>query len=1068
MDIHSHTSHVVFVLSVAYHHKIRLVLAVIFIAFLILPSSGQNSLANATDYSGNWAAWQKGYAVFEKDYNASAWVNQSDVTLDGVDAAKTLMGGSLEGPITSGLEVQIFGPVTLYYSYRAITVPDRLGNSQWSGPGIATYVNPGEASDTEWREASYQVPAGSHLISWSVSTGIRGGTVTFYVDQVWTSLDSRPRILTTDEQKAVFQQAFGVTLEVASKTPYVLTVADLPPGLAYDSARRRISGTPTQAGRFAAKMIAENASGRHVAHLHFWIEPGNTSIAEAIDNFIYVPNQTADGPQWHGVVGMGHDGIDCLRLDPTAYKTLQLAVPGPGILRYWYWSDSLRSELTQFSGLRLDVDGQSGISEMKTAEWKQFSLPISQATNVAWITYRGTLEKRFLYLDGIEFIPDAPQMQVQSAAGTLLENATTLPLGTIAPGTKNETLLKVRNAGRAALENLVIEAEGLHAQDLTIERSGLGASLAPDQEGSFRVIVDARHAGPRSARVRILSNDTTASPWVVDFRYVGDSRFTVQPSSQTIGVGTGVAFTVNAELFDGSAATYQWFKDGEVYSATTGGILNFTAAMPWNAGTYKVQIPGANGPVMTGEAALRFTDVPSAPWRNVRSAYPLNGVADDVVRPASPAVLENDVTFVEDPERGSVVEISGKGFSVPSFDWEPLASRGPGGSLRLPRPVAGNGEPFSLFFWIRELGYSSWHGEAFFTLGEGSQSADLLGHYGVGGLTGWTDHYGTTSAVVAPLPSDPSVVNAAGEATLDVPWSSWALVAAGDSIQVYRNGRFLGLTDYPRDTSGDLFVGKHWWTDGVLRHSTRLRARLDDVRVFGRPLTATDVAQLHTTTAVDSPDAYRRWARQTALSPQLQGVDADPDGDGFPNLTECAFGTPPTEFSERVASFSVGRESSTLMWEGRPDFYYELEGSYDAKTWFPAAFPISAAPDQSGTSAGYTRMQADLPVPDPIDAIPVYLARIRAEAPPIFTDGGLKSQPGNGEPLAGEEFQLAASGLGANVSWQWYRDDFPLDGAVTSRLVVPSAKLTDTGAYHVTATNRAGTSTSQKVYILVR
>lgn len=1049
--------------------RISILPLAILLGLLTLPARGQLNLADATDFPGAWAAWSEYYGDGAKHYNSSAWISQSDFTLDGVDAAVATVNGTRTGPITNGLEVSITGPATLYYSYRAIARADRLAVSRWKGPGLEGTTNSPETSDTSWREASYQVPAGSHLLSWSAATGIRDGIVNLYVDQVWTSLDPRPRILTATEQLAVFQQAFAATLEVASTTPYVLTVEELPPGLTYDPGRRRISGTPTKAGRFAAKMIVENAAGRHVAHLRFWVEPGTTSIQEAIDNSTYIPYQSADGPQWKGIVGMGHDGVDCLRLDPTAYNSLQLAVPGPGILRYWYWSDSLGSDSDPFISriLSLFVDEQTMLMHTITPEWKQFSLPISKAANLTWSATPSPL--RYWYLDSIEFIPDVPQIQVRSAAGNLIDSATTFQLGSIAPGTKHETLLTVRNAGRAALENLVFEAVGPDKDDLTIVRDDLAMTLQPEQEGTVRIIVDAQHAGPRSASVQIWSNDADSSPFVVDFRYVGDSRFTVQPLSQTVAVGTGVALTVNAELFDGSVASYQWFKDAEAFNGTAGASLTFPDAMPWNAGTYRVQVPGANGPVFSTEAIVRFTDAPSMPWRNVSSAYSFDGTPNDVVRPASPAVLENDVAFVDDPERGAVVEIRGKGFSVPSLDWEPLESRGPGGSLRLPRPISGNGDPFTLFFWLRELGYSSWHGEAFFTLGEGAQSAELLGHYGIGGLAGWTDYYGTTRTIVTQMPSDPSMANGAGEAALDVPWSSWAIVAAGDSMQVYRNGRFVGSADYPWGTPGDLFVGKHWWVDGVLRQSTRLRGRLDDVRVFSRTLTATDVAQLHTATAVSPPNAYAAWAKESGLSQNSQGVDADPDNDGFGNLDECAFGTSPTAFSERISSFSVSPDGSTIVWAGRPDFHYEVEFSYDAQHWSPAPHPITTAVDQSGVPAGYTRRQAHLPLPDPGDRLDLYLARIRAEAPPIFmNDGALEVVPAHGEPLSGDAVQLSTSVLGQNVSFQWYRDDISVDGGTGSTLIVPSANPSHTGAYHVTATNRAGVSTSQKFYILVR
>jgi len=704
----------------------------------------------------------------------------------------------------------------------------------------------------------------------------------------------------------------------------------------------------------------------------------------------------------------------------------------------------------------------------RAAEWMKMEVPVRGDGTVTLWTQGPAVEPLYFYIDELKFIPDAPKIAVVSSAGATLENGATLALGGIAPTAEEEVVLTVRNTGSALLDGLVIESTGVHAEDLRIERGRLPVSLAPGETGSVQIVVAPRHAGSREAGVRILSNDG-ASPWVVNLRYVGDSRFTLQPESRTVAVGTEVVLTAGAEMFDGSAPSFQWFKDGEVYSGGRGATLRFSPAMPWNAGAYRVQVAGISGPAVSTEATLRFTDAPSTPWRNVRSAYPFEGSPEDVVRPESPAGFGSDVAFVTDAQRGRVVEIMGKGFAVPPFEWEPLGSRGPGGTMRLPRPMAGAGEPFTLFFWIQELGYSVWHGESFFTLGEGLQSADLLGHYWVGGLSGIQEFYGTERTVVTPVTSDPTVVTGTGEAVLNGPWTSWAIVGEGEATRIYRNGLFVGPADYPRNTQGDLLVGTHWWTDGVLRHSTRLRARLDDVRVLGRALTAVEVAQLHTTSAIDPLGAYASWAQANGLSGNAEGLEEDPDRDGFSNFEECAFGTAPGVFTAGVATFATSREGSIISWVARPDFYYEAEASYDAVNWSPSPFPIATAEDQTGVPAGYVRRQLQLPLPSASDNIPVYMARIRAESPPIFLNDGLVAmEPGHGEPLAGESFRLAAALTGHAVKIQWYRDGIALDGETGATLTVPSAGPGHTGTYYAVATNRAGSSTGGKVFILVR
>ena len=242
----------------------------------------------------------------------------------------------------------------------------------------------------------------------------------------------------------------------------------------------------------------------------------------------------------------------------------------------------------------------------------------------------------------------------------------------------------------------------------------------------------------------------------------GDSSFTTQPVARTVTLGQPVTFSAVAETFDGSEPAYQWLKDGVVIPGATTSTLVLPAVVASQMGDYSLRIQGEAGPVFSQTAGLRLTDAPSGPWRSLVACYPFDGSPVDVCRPTQPAELVNAVQLVTDPERGMVADIDGRGFGIPPFPWETPALQGPGGFIRIPRPVAAAGESFTISFWIKEKGYSSWHGEAFLTMGVGVDSIDLLGRYWVNSLGGATEFYGSQGSMVEGVWPARAVVDAGG------------------------------------------------------------------------------------------------------------------------------------------------------------------------------------------------------------------------------------------------------------------------------------------------------------------
>lgn len=87
--------------------------------------------------------------------------------------------------------------------------------------------------------------------------------------------------------------------------------------------------------------------------------------------------------------------------------------------------------------------------------------------------------------------------------------------------------------------------------------------------------------------------------------------------------------------------------------------------------------------------------------------------------------------------------------------------------------------------------------------------------------------------------------------------------------------------------------------------------------------------------------------------PAISGPNADPDGDGFTNLLECALGLDPrSATTERVPQLSLGASEWVYRY-ARPDIVtdvtYDVEISPDLSTW-----TTSGVTQYAGTSTGGT------------------------------------------------------------------------------------------------------------------
>jgi autotransporter-associated beta strand protein len=109
---------------------------------------------------------------------------------------------------------------------------------------------------------------------------------------------------------------------------------------------------------------------------------------------------------------------------------------------------------------------------------------------------------------------------------------------------------------------------------------------------------------------------------------------------------------------------------------------------------------------------------------------------------------------------------------------------------------------------------------------------------------------------------------------------------------------------------------------------------------------------------------YDTWASQITNPDERDRTD-DPDGDGFTNESEYLFGTSPVSNNGSLVQATRNGGNLIVRWSQRnTGGTYQLQESTTMAevSWPASAVTPAAAADQSGVLAGYTRMEAAVPV----------------------------------------------------------------------------------------------------------
>lgn len=626
-------------------------------------------------------------------------------------------------------------------------------------------------------------------------------------------------------------------------------------------------------------------------------------------------------------------------------------------------------------------------------------------------------------------------------------------------GQSVDHVFAIYNTGGGSLTGLTAALEGPQASDFTVLAPP--AASVPARQGSTLMTIRFTPSapGPRQATLLLANNDPDEGPFTIRLQGTGTaiishpvSRVVTPPQSVTFGVTTTDSF-----------ASYQWQKDGVDIPSATSAVYTIGNVRPWHIGSYRVLVSHGQGSAFSEPATLEITNVPTNLWSGLVSYYPFDGAFTDLCRPQREAQPVNTVSLT--PRN---VYIVGKGWASPPLDGEPPDQYGPGGFIRIPAPPLDKAQPITVSMQVKEEGYTLWHGESLLSLGEGAGSIDLISHNWIGSFGGTAEHYGSHHAALLPWNSE--FTSQGGAVTVNSEWATWTLVAEGSLVRLYRNGQLQGAAPWSKPPPGDLYIGRHWWENGA-RFSTRFIGIVDEVRVYNRALSPSDVAGLPSLSPVP-PDLnpFEAWAAGFGLMGEAAEAEADPDGDRYPNSAEFPFGTPPSHATTGLMTAAFTDTGLTLSWLQRADALYRLTESTDLRPpWSPSTHVPAPSANQSDVPDGYQRTEVVIPLPAAAPAPTPRYFRVEALGRPLLAeDGRVTTEPASGETAASQPVLFSVTASGDGLGYQWLKNGQPLEGATLSTLRLASAQAADTGHYSVIVTNAAGTVTSQPAYLLVR
>jgi Concanavalin A-like lectin/glucanases superfamily/Immunoglobulin domain len=342
-------------------------------------------------------------------------------------------------------------------------------------------------------------------------------------------------------------------------------------------------------------------------------------------------------------------------------------------------------------------------------------------------------------------------------------------------------------------------------------------------------------------------------------------KITSPPTNIVVNIGDTASF--NATATGVAPLNYQWLKDGIALPNATNATLLITNTQPSRIGNYTVTISDQNASITSNPASLSISNVNSALWQGLVAYYPFNGNANDY-EGTNNGVIYGGVALA--PDR------FGSNNSAYFFN-------GVDGYIDIGNPVGNSPVYLTEVAWVKTSSIQSAPGvpslDAIITKRQNGSDESSWPTLGIN--TGGSSAGTGTIAVDAPFYYDPCI------GTTLTPTNVWVClcgVVSNGTYQIYVNGSLENtISDsYAFGSESNMFLmhSGAWneYCNGVL----------DDVRIYNRALSPSDVLQLYASEAPPSPP---RTARATAewAGAIIVGVDIVDGGAGYTNMPNVRF-----------------------------------------------------------------------------------------------------------------------------------------------------------------------------------
>ena len=340
------------------------------------------------------------------------WTGQTDVTHDGVDAARS---GGITGNQESWVQTVISGVTNISFWWKV--------SSEEGFDELEFYVDdtiPAAISGptVPWEQRSFQLNPGSHTLKWRYykDADASDGSDCGWLDQVQlATLPPTPPVFLT--------QPTNQTAGVGGDTWLVADVSGFP----FPTYQWRLNGvpvtgatsvslflsnvSPAQAGDYT--LVASNALNSVTStNAHLTV----LTLAEGLDS-TGLAWTTGGARGWHTVVGKTHDGVDAAEsgdISESQESWMQTSVTGPGSLTFW-WKVSSESNRFGFGGdaLEFSIDGAVRSNILGEVAWQSNAYAITAGVHTLRWRYvkDGSLaegEDRG-WVDQVQWVAAAPQ-----------------------------------------------------------------------------------------------------------------------------------------------------------------------------------------------------------------------------------------------------------------------------------------------------------------------------------------------------------------------------------------------------------------------------------------------------------------------------------------------------------------------------------------------------------------------------------------------------------------------------------------------------------------------------------